>query len=411
LEPAVTLTTSKNRVIRAIYLAAKLDFDLDPAIIAYVRQNPESVKVSTNNVMTEKMNEAFKRDADKASHLIAQMGLWNHLPISDAIYPYYEKYLKGNIVSKAYFQGGGGVNEPTPGKPKYKAQPAITVQPRFVEPFYRNYDLYNTEGVDGHAKHGPGAGWHHMNEYKSIKEYLEHQRQRLKGKYVAEDTYITEENHKEREKKMKLRATLLNKIIKESQRNYDFGKGLYENMDKYKSVEDFRDHADVSLLDFPIDDQVTPILGDSESFESPIKLGPATDGQSHDGISPGSVGLGDTESYPASAQIGGYLDKYLPTNDFENKTPDELDFGRDYTDESDYLGGRPYEVDRGEPEEKSDKLDELEKKYNPAPTSGLYGLPDGVDLPDEDLGDPTTIQPDYGTPGPESLMYEDKWNI
>src|ERR1035441_10177158 len=88
---------------------------------------------------------------------------------------------------KAYFQGGGGVNEPTPKETKYKAEPAILVQPRFEEPFYRNYDLYNTEGINGPAKYGPGAGWHHMHEYKSIREYLQHQRQRLKGKYVADD--------------------------------------------------------------------------------------------------------------------------------------------------------------------------------------------------------------------------------
>ena len=30
LAPEITLTANKNRVVRAIYLAAKLDFDLDP---------------------------------------------------------------------------------------------------------------------------------------------------------------------------------------------------------------------------------------------------------------------------------------------------------------------------------------------------------------------------------------------
>ena len=61
---------------------------------------------------------------------------------------------------KAYFQGGGGVNEPTPKKKKYKSDPAIVVQPRFEEPLYRNYDLYNVPG-----NHGPGAGYHDLTKY------------------------------------------------------------------------------------------------------------------------------------------------------------------------------------------------------------------------------------------------------
>ena len=32
------------------------------------------------------------------------------------------------------------------------------------------------------------------------------------------------------------------------------------------------------------------------------------------------------------AQLGGYTDKYLPLNDFEGKSPDQLDFGEDYTE-------------------------------------------------------------------------------
>jgi hypothetical protein len=414
LDPKTTLTSNKNRVIRALYLACKLDFDIDPAIIAFVKQNPQTVSIATNKVLNEKMNQAFERDPDKASHLLAQMGLWHLVPIPDKVFPYYEKYLQGGAVKQAYFQGGGGVNEPAPGKVKYPAQPAITVQPRFVEPFYRNYDLYYTEGVNGPPQHSPGAGWHHMNKYKSIKEYLAHQRQFLKGKYVADDTWITEDNHQERVNKMSLKSNIKTAYVG---RNFDLGTGLYENLDKYKDVESFRKHVfhdrhDVSLLDFPIDDQVTPIIGDSESFETPIKLGPAFDDILNDGIVPGSVGLGDFESYPYSAQLGGLLDKYLAPSDFEGKNPSQenLDYGRDYTDEFDYQGGRPYDEDHGQISPA--KLQDLEDKYlNPQPTSGLFGLPDGVDLPDEDLGDPTDIQPYYGTTDVGITMYEDKWNI
>src|SRR5277367_367520 len=95
LAPEITLTSNRNRVIRAIYLACKLDFDIDNSIIDYVSKNPQVVKISTAKSMTEKLGEAFKRDGDKAANLIAKMGLWNHIPIIEPAYPYYQKYLQG----------------------------------------------------------------------------------------------------------------------------------------------------------------------------------------------------------------------------------------------------------------------------------------------------------------------------
>jgi len=89
LSPEITLTSNRNRVVRAIYLATKLDFDVDTSIIEFVRDNPSVINVSTKKVMKEKLDEAFTRDPNKASYLVSEMGLWNHIPISNAIYPYY----------------------------------------------------------------------------------------------------------------------------------------------------------------------------------------------------------------------------------------------------------------------------------------------------------------------------------
>lgn len=100
LDPQITLTSNRNRVIRAIYLSAKLGFDLDPSIIKFVRENPESVKISTEKVMQEKLVEAFKKDPERASQLITQMGLWNYIPISPAVYPYYMRMKGKTNVAK-----------------------------------------------------------------------------------------------------------------------------------------------------------------------------------------------------------------------------------------------------------------------------------------------------------------------
>jgi len=99
LPPEVTLSSNRNRVARAIYLSAKLDFDVDDKIIEFVRKNPETLKISTEKSLTEKINEAFKRNPDRASHLVTRMGLWNLIPITKIVYPYYMKH-KGTANGK-----------------------------------------------------------------------------------------------------------------------------------------------------------------------------------------------------------------------------------------------------------------------------------------------------------------------
>lgn len=101
LAPEITLTSNKNRVPRAIYLACKLDFDLDESIIEFVRKNPDTAKISTDKAMNDKLNEAFSRNPEKAAALITTMNLWSYIPITEKVYPYYMKHVKGKTnVSK-----------------------------------------------------------------------------------------------------------------------------------------------------------------------------------------------------------------------------------------------------------------------------------------------------------------------
>jgi hypothetical protein len=86
------------------------------------------------------------------------------------------------VYKKSYFQG---TEEPTPKKKKYKSEPKLIDQPRFKEPFYRNYDLYDVDG-----EHGPGAGWNSMHKFKSVKDFLDARRKKLKNKYVADPQYV-----------------------------------------------------------------------------------------------------------------------------------------------------------------------------------------------------------------------------
>jgi tRNA nucleotidyltransferase/poly(A) polymerase len=97
LSPEITLTSNRNRVVRSIYLACKLGFDLDESIIKYVQKNPNAIKISTDKVMAEKLDEAFSKDPQRASYLLDKMGLWTFVPVSEKMYPYYEKHSKGKV--------------------------------------------------------------------------------------------------------------------------------------------------------------------------------------------------------------------------------------------------------------------------------------------------------------------------
>lgn len=57
-------------------------------------------------------------------------------------------------------------------------------EPRKV--FYKNYDLYDVEGVNGPAKGGPGSSFYqNMQKYKSVSDFLEKRRKSKKRKRKA----------------------------------------------------------------------------------------------------------------------------------------------------------------------------------------------------------------------------------
>ena len=372
LDPDVTLTSNKNRVVRAIYLASKLDFDIDPAIVEFVRKNPSSIKISTEKAMAEKLNEAFNRDADKAAHYITKMNLWGEIPITEVIKPYYFKNVNAP-QKKAYFQGGGGVNQPTPKEKKYKSDPALVVQPRFKEPLFKNYDLYETPG-----EHTPGGGFYqNMDKYDSVKDFIDKKRKRNKHKYKADDSWKQDDGTITKSPNgTKARAALFERIIKTARMP---GMGLFHSLQR-KFGPKKQVNKDSNSLDFQLDQYDEPGVG----------------------------GLGGgTDNPVGNANLaGGYLDKYLPQDDFEGKSPTALNFGTDYVNPNkcNYCGEN--KIDVTFPCEKCGKGGALVSEPH-----GLYGLPDGVDLPDEDLGYPTEINPDYGTTDSGRAMYEDKWNI
>ena len=508
LSPEITLTSNRNRVIRAIYLACKLGFEVDDSIVDYVRKNPQTVKISTEKVTIEKLNDAFKKNPEKAVHYINAMHLWDYIPITEPMRPFYEKAV-AVPYKKAYFQGGGGVNEPTPGKKKYPSDPALVAQPRFKEPFYRNYDLYTIPGME-HI--GPGTGWHGLQNYKSVKEFLDARRERLKPRYVADDSWQLDDGSRvKKNPDRKARMAIFERIMKQAADendgpNFDYGDGaytamsegkkmkditdaphkspgaffaddnddnmmgpkehgtsiydaknsiyqgtpkspvdknkdddndlgygFYENLEKYKSVGDFIKHtplgydhgakipsekerskhhiqkADDNDIDFPIDDMVNRqdqmIYPEEDEYNIRRMKGDKNTFPSEGSpLDPGELNISLT-----TPQISGEH-TYLPDPDFEGK-PDngsQLDFGRDYTEET--LPGRQF--DFADSNDKRMDLDDLESKYLESTETGLFGLPDGVDPEGHDGVETEQFEQPYDTVSDiGTQIYDDKWNI
>lgn len=100
LTPELTFKYNVNRIIRTIYLACKLDFTIQPDIITWIKKNPQYISQCTQEYLTKNINKSLKFDADKTAYLIEQMDLWDYLPITKALVPYYQKRFTENFHGK-----------------------------------------------------------------------------------------------------------------------------------------------------------------------------------------------------------------------------------------------------------------------------------------------------------------------
>jgi hypothetical protein len=90
LPPAITFkpnpkTQNNNRAIRAIYLACKLGFDIDQAIIDYLSDNPVAITLSDPKSLSKKLNQAYELDSEKTIYYLNKMNLWNYIPINNML--------------------------------------------------------------------------------------------------------------------------------------------------------------------------------------------------------------------------------------------------------------------------------------------------------------------------------------
>lgn len=118
LDPAITFGYNHNRLIRTIYLASKLDFDVDPAIMDFISSHTDLFQTMSKGYVSKHIKKALSYDADKAVWLINKMNLWTALPVVDDLVPYYKQKSITAQLKRNYDLGEGFYSAMSDGKVK-----------------------------------------------------------------------------------------------------------------------------------------------------------------------------------------------------------------------------------------------------------------------------------------------------
>jgi tRNA nucleotidyltransferase/poly(A) polymerase len=92
LPSKITLGCDDKRVVRVIYMAAKLGFNVDDEIINWVKDNPQSLLANgKSDYVSKKINKALDYNSEITVKLIGDMGLWPYVPVTEKLVPYISK--------------------------------------------------------------------------------------------------------------------------------------------------------------------------------------------------------------------------------------------------------------------------------------------------------------------------------
>lgn len=80
LPAAITLGYDNKRVVRILYMAAKLNFMVDDEIIEWVKAHPESISNCSPNYLVKKLAKSIEYNKDITVDLLDKMNLWKSIP-------------------------------------------------------------------------------------------------------------------------------------------------------------------------------------------------------------------------------------------------------------------------------------------------------------------------------------------
>ncbi len=87
LPAPITLRDDPKRIVRSIYLGAKLGFELDKEIINFVHKYPDMINQAKPEFVTRKLVQAYNYNKETAYKLLDQLGLWKKVKINKQFLP------------------------------------------------------------------------------------------------------------------------------------------------------------------------------------------------------------------------------------------------------------------------------------------------------------------------------------
>lgn len=93
LDPDTTFKYNTNRIIRILYLSAKLDFDVSPDIIEWVKNNPKYLLQSKPVYNGKNIDKALLKNPKRTINLLNDMDIWDYVPMTKSLQPYFNRKL------------------------------------------------------------------------------------------------------------------------------------------------------------------------------------------------------------------------------------------------------------------------------------------------------------------------------
>lgn len=75
LDPEITIPDDPNRIIRAVYLANKLDFTLDKSLMNFIKTNPQLITTVNEKYIQKNMKKSLKYNYGRTLRLLYDLNL------------------------------------------------------------------------------------------------------------------------------------------------------------------------------------------------------------------------------------------------------------------------------------------------------------------------------------------------
>jgi tRNA nucleotidyltransferase/poly(A) polymerase len=111
LDPDITFKSNTNRIIRVVYMAAKLDFDVNSEILKWILKNKDIIRLTTDHYLKTTIDKALSKNPERAVSIINKTDLWGAIPITDMLKPYYDKKSAIVPIKSAQIRQNYDLNE------------------------------------------------------------------------------------------------------------------------------------------------------------------------------------------------------------------------------------------------------------------------------------------------------------